>query len=294
MSISDSAEVVPTVTESAPAQAVSAANALEELKAEIDAVPSEEVMRIVADITRASGTCRGAVPKIVKLRSLILKEMPSFPIEKLDKLDKYALAALGAHMAASPSGAAASTVGPLLDEAGPLRQKIFVSADALAEFGIIEATRVARLKSGNGAQDTAEDLMAGAAMILEVWDVAQNKVPISKQQLLRAQELGTDIIFKLGVRNQPEGEPVVSAAAAIRRAKAYTLFVNAYDACQRAVSFLRWDEGDAEQIAPSLFSRASRRKARDAAIDPESPEGPVPAGNSTAAGVAAAAVNPTP
>ena len=36
--------------------------------------------------------------------------------------------------------------------------------------------------------------------------------------------------------------------------------MNAYDACRRAVSYLRWNEGDADAIAPSLFARGGGRK----------------------------------
>ena len=46
------------------------------------------------------------------------------------------------------------------------------------------------------------------------------------------------------------------------RARAYTLF---YDDARRAVIFLRWHEGDADSIAPSLHpgKSASKKKPAD-------------------------------
>ncbi|MBI5479925.1 MAG: hypothetical protein HY906_13755 [Deltaproteobacteria bacterium] len=44
-----------------------------------------------------------------------------------------------------------------------------------------------------------------------------------------------------------------------RRDRAFTLLVNAYDTFQRAVTYLRWNEGDAGTIAPSLFDYRSGR-----------------------------------
>jgi hypothetical protein len=46
----------------------------------------------------------------------------------------------------------------------------------------------------------------------------------------------------------------------VQRARAFTLLVNAYDACRQALAYLRWKEGDAESIAPSLFKKRPGRK----------------------------------
>lgn len=43
--------------------------------------------------------------------------------------------------------------------------------------------------------------------------------------------------------------------------RAYSLFVRAYDQCRRAVSYLRWEEGDADDEPPSLFANRGPRKA---------------------------------
>jgi hypothetical protein len=76
------------------------------------------------------------------------------------------------------------------------------------------------------------------------------------------------------------------AAAATRRARAFTLFMNAYDACRRVVAFLRWNEGDADSIAPSPFLKGARRRATEvvdvgAATDPAGTALP-PVGGQTA------------
>ena len=65
--------------------------------------------------------------------------------------------------------------------------------------------------------------------------------------------------------------------------KAFTLFARAYDQCRRLVSYLRWDTGDAESIAPSIYVRKRRRNGEEAADSPES-EQPVvtPNGNGVA------------
>lgn len=70
-------------------------------------------------------------------------------------------------------------------------------------------------------------------------------------------------------------------ANALERQQAYTLFVNAYDQIRRAISFLRWDQGDADEIAPSLFGGKKRRAATEA--EPPVDSAPTPTTGAAAA-----------
>lgn len=60
-----------------------------------------------------------------------------------------------------------------------------------------------------------------------------------------------------------------------RRQRAFTLFVRAYEECRRAATYLRWHEDDADDIAPSLWTKRNRRTAAapDAMPDTERPTG---------------------
>jgi len=44
-------------------------------------------------------------------------------------------------------------------------------------------------------------------------------------------------------------------AAADARNRVFTLLTRRYDQVRRAVVFLRWDEGDADRIVPSLYKK---------------------------------------
>lgn len=71
----------------------------------------------------------------------------------------------------------------------------------------------------------------------------------------------------------PTGAEPGAMSANERRQRAFTLFARAYDECRRAATYLRWQEGDADELVPSLYSgrNASRR-------GPEEPEPAIPAG----------------
>lgn len=87
------------------------------------------------------------------------------------------------------------------------------------------------------------------------------------------------MLTTLGEREQ--GASRVPAAEL--RLRALTDLVRRYDEIRRMVSYLRWNEGDADDIAPSLYARRPGRKAQD---DTQStPVAPVTNGTTPAAPV---------
>ena len=69
---------------------------------------------------------------------------------------------------------------------------------------------------------------------------------------------------------EPESdtEPLVEPSGArFVRAQAYTLFVRTYDECRRAVTYLRWRQGDALQIVPPLRPRRTAHRSMGASLD---------------------------
>ncbi|AUX37251.1 MULTISPECIES: hypothetical protein [Sorangium] len=272
-----------TKKKSAPARPSApdeAAEAFAQIEPELDRI--EKVVPINVDIPRAVAVAVGAVPHLKALRARFLEELPRFPIEALDKLMSYALGAWYAHLLALPAGPGQDGLKPLLEEASALRADLLVAAEALAHKGFVDAGRVAEIRSGNGHLDTANDLVALAALFGESWGAVKHKTTVEWPDVERASKLGPELLVALGARNQP-GVPAPKAAdPADRRARAFTLLVRAYDQCRRGVTYLRWVEGDYDAIAPSLFAgRGGARRgapAKDEATD-EGAEGE-PAGES--------------
>ncbi|MEJ7729867.1 MAG: hypothetical protein WKG00_11665 [Polyangiaceae bacterium] len=250
-----------------------ASAAYAKLQAEIDAVPETKLLRINVDIPKTVSMVLGAWPAISSLREKVIAEAAGFPIDQLDKLPDYAFAALYTHLLAMPASSSSSPVQPMLEEAVALREDLLVAADALVHVGIFDGPRVAEIRKGSGHVDIASDLVALAALFDDKWDAVANKTAATREAIDRAAALGAELITALGARFLPSGEALPVAAAATRRARAFTLFMNAYDACRRVVAFLRWNEGDADSIAPSPFLKGARRRGTEvvdvgAATDP--------------------------
>jgi hypothetical protein len=73
-----------------------------------------------------------------------------------------------------------------------------------------------------------------------------------------------------------ERTPAAIAEVSLTRQRAFTLLVRVYDHMRRGVSYLRWDEGDVDTIAPSLYAGRNTARRRSGTDIPTTPETPVP------------------
>jgi len=154
---------------------------------------------------------------------------------------------------------------------------VLSDAEALARRKLIDASVVSDIRAGQGHVDMANDLVALSALFSNNWDEIQGKTAATEAEVARAGKLGPLILAALGMREQ--GAAVAPAEAAARKARAFTLFVRAYDETRRAVSYLRWPERDADEFAPSLYKGRGRRGgAVEGAEEGEGEAGPGEAG----------------
>ncbi|NUQ75530.1 MAG: hypothetical protein HUU21_18450 [Polyangiaceae bacterium] len=142
----------------------------------------------------------------------------------------------------------------------------------------LDRKSVEAIRAGQGNLDTANDLVALAALYSSAWAQVENRSPVEWAQVERAAKLGPSILVALGARDQPAAKVSDTFNASERRDRAYTLFARAYDQCRRAASYLRWDDGDADAFAPSFFANRGNRKpgseTDDSASAPAAPENP--------------------
>jgi len=257
---------VPSTDASPPPAAAStpspqeASAAFARIEPELASLDPRELVRITSDVGKSVSMGLGAVPGMMALRAEIVRRMPEHPIDALDKLSDYALAAWYAHILANTIPSEDTLIQTLHKEAIPLRARLLVCAEGFAHFGIFDVARVDEVRGGTGYLDAATDLVALAAMFREKWALIASKALVEKHEIDRASQLGTELLMAHGARVQPSAE-ATPAEAADRRVRAFTLFLNAYDVCRQAVSYVRWKEGDADRIAPSVFVRARGRRA---------------------------------
>ena len=251
-----------------------AAEALERVRKEAEALREDELATINMDIPVAVSTALGALANVRAMREEVVTELPKHPIESIDRLDTYAYAAWYAHLLALPASTSPAIVKTLEDEATPLREDLLGDAESLARRKKLDAKTVAEIRAGSGQVDKANDLVALAALFTHKWADIHDKTTATEAEIQRAAELGPLLLAALGVREV--GAATAPNEAADLRKRAFTLFVNAYDQCRRAAAYLRWDEGDADELVPSLWKGRGGRPA------PKAPAAPAEGGGTPA------------
>jgi hypothetical protein len=122
---------------------------------------------------------------------------------------------------------------------------------------------VAAIRQGAGHLDTANDLVELSMLFRDERATLAGKTQVTDAEAERADELGFLIIDALGQRDV--GTDGLSAPAKHEedRLKAFWLFHNTYEESRRAMAFVRWYEGDADLLVPSLFSGRRRRSTTE-------------------------------
>ena len=277
---SPTAPVAPTPT---PTAVLSYRDAFQKALPAAQALDPNDLITINIDIPTAITMAVGALPEIMALRDRVATELPKFDLKHFDDLQTYTLATGHAHAVYMGASAPPEALLQLNEKGMALRDTLYSDATALANRGIISGDRLGDFKANVGYKNLAFDLLGLSAILRQNWELISSKTAIMLTELDQADSIGEQLVNALGAREQA---PAAAAEVAQQRQRIFTLFTKSYDQVRRAVSYLRWDDGDVERVSPSLYSgRATgRRKA-----DPAAPGTSIPApatGNTAAPGAA--------
>lgn len=243
-----------------------AEKAYERVKAELEALPVDELSPVNLDIVSATSIALGVADRIGAHRERMSK-LPEFDIRSVDNLIDYAKATWYVYVnnlpAPEPSDAA-----QLMSETAALRSKMLMWAVPLVGAGKFDEGAVAKIREGSGNKDTPSDLVALVGLYRSKWDEVKSMCGITEDDLNRGAQIGP-AAFALVSRREFQESGMSDGTLRVRRA--WTLLDRAYNQCRRALGFLRFDDGDADTLAPSL-----RRNTGRPSPSPEQPHPPAP------------------
>jgi hypothetical protein len=235
-------------------------DAYQTLLEEMRAIPADKLMIVNLDIPTAVTTVLGALPQVRAIRAQVVATMPQFDIARFDKLEAYTLAVGYANSLYLAASQPSESLEDLAAEGVTMRDLLVAEATTLSQRRLIDGQRLKELKGANGYRNLAVDLFTLAAMVREVWPTLGGKTTLQLSELDQAETLADKLLTAVGQREQG---PAVIATSAENRQRAFTLFISAYDNVRRVVTFLRWNEDDVDEIAPSLYGKGARRKNND-------------------------------
>jgi hypothetical protein len=244
--------------EAASAVIDTAPQAFASVRHEIEAVPLEMLVRINCDVPHAA-RCGLVAAEHVQPLLPDLAQLIRFDVRPVHMLGAYSLALLHAHSLATEGDGDLPSLPVLVAEAMPLRERLLRTAELLAYFGIVSAEHVAAIRSGLGYASLAEALLALGRMLVELWPRVHDKVMVTREEVDRAITLSAQLQKAIALHEADKSPLQLPSGRRYLRAQAFTLFYRAYEQTRRGVTFLRWDEGDAQGIVPSLYPRRGRR-----------------------------------
>jgi hypothetical protein len=246
-------------------------DAYKRVEADLAALEQQELVQVNLDVTAAVTTVLGVLPEVKALREQIAQHLPTFDLVSFDKLEDYTLALHSAQTDYLTATQPPDDLVELSAEATKARDRLYKDALALAGHGLVDSGPLAQIKGGNGYKVMAQDLEILSRVMNASWDKIQGKSATTVEHLQTASRMSTRLMRIVGLREQG---PAILAAAADHRLRAFTKMLFVYEDARRAVGYLRARQGDADNIAPSLYPGRPRRRSTEEPATPATDNSP--------------------
>lgn len=237
-------------------------DALERAIPETAQLTHQDLLPLNLDPLATASMIQAVLPGIIELKpqiSILLRELDLKPI---DQLDLYALALIQSHIDYVSIKSPPDVFYAWMRET-ELRERLVFDIKALAHRGLLAGIPQSQLRTFKGYKNVARDILTFANLLRASWNTISAKCVVSKAELDRAEVLAEELIRLRGHREHSSRS---LEDAALRRQQVFTVLMNAYSQARKAVTFVRWEIGDADRIAPSPYSgkRVSRKPPKPA------------------------------
>jgi hypothetical protein len=276
----------PFMLEDKVSAEVLGSDVLQRLLPELQAIPTGDLVQINLDVPAAVATVLGVSPRIRAHRGAVQALMPTFDMALFDKLEDYAIALNDVHGTYLTATKPADELAEALEKATELRAILLADATALMHRGVLDSNALAQLQGPLGYKNLATDLHLLAKALGAVLARAEGKSGITAVELERATRLHQHIYRLVGLRQQ--SEPAANAAGNLRQ-RAFTALLHCYDHVRRGITALRWAEGDADEVAPSLYSTQGGNRKKQPVPASEQPPKASPSAHAASDATAASA-----
>ncbi len=241
----------------------------------LKALPAEKVRRLIVNVPSAVALLLTAYARIAPMRAQLVQALPQFDATQLDKLQDYALALRDADVLYAAEPASPAELATVAEEAIDTRGRLSADVDALTLRGLLDATQLDKCTNSPAHKDVAKDLLILVAVLHINFATIQGHCGVTEPELDRAAKVAGRLLRLVGER---DNGPITTQQSSDLRDRAFTICDNAYDEVRRALHWVRWEEDDADTIAPSLYAGRKRRpSAEDAIAAPATPATQAPA-----------------
>lgn len=242
---------------------LSTEQALEQVRAELLAMPEGHVLRA----TRASpwttaASVEAAVLKTAAHRDALIALCGERARTVLDGLPIYARAVVLAAIEARAT-APGNNIAELHDAVRDAYDLIITELNSLVMRKVLDASVIAPARGIRGYAKAIESTRVAVFVARKHWGTIVGKTQLT-EAILHEADGHADRLQRAII----DRDHRVSRAPAIElRARALSKLLSEYDELRRMLTYLRWHQGDYDELAPSPF--ANRRRARRAREEDE-------------------------
>lgn len=230
----------------------------ERLLPEALALKEESLVPVNVDIPSALLTVMSVARKLPSLKSG-LQALPWFPLPEVLCLPEYVLALYSAHLRFVAANEPLTSFWELLARARESRRLLLLDAKLLMSCGTLSAGLLRELSRTRGYKSVAFDLAKLSQLYRDNWELVQGRTGVREHEIEACRNLALTLVDAI---SRKEGKcPQVAAAMSIRQ-RMFVLLAGVYDELRRGVSYMRWHEGDADRLVPSLYRKGRASKGK--------------------------------
>ena len=170
-------------------------------------------------------------------------------------------------------------VAALAEEGAKVLELISADLRTLMLRGVLPAGALDGVAPSPGYQALAKNLRTISSVARDNWSLIEGRSGLGIEDVKRASEISTAIYQQTAERTNDD--PAV-AALHLLRDQTFTLLMDAYEELRRAIGYLRYHQGDADDITPSLYAGRGGRPRQGEKVaangskpqmaEPQSPE----------------------
>ncbi|AKF03950.1 hypothetical protein DB32_001099 [Sandaracinus amylolyticus] len=222
-------------------------------------LPTEKVKRdLRLDVKVTGAIVSGAIPLIMQHRDAIAAQFGEEGVASLDELQGLVYACIQAEIEVT-NAESGTEVAELAARVSQSHRYLVNELESLAFRKLLDASRIDPGRPIQGYRPLVTSTLTLIDLARTILPEVGGKTSLTIETLVDIERVATEMFDTLNARDRGvpriAGAPRISAAEL--RTRALSHLVSVYDQVRRMLTYVRWAEGDADAIAPSLY--AARR-----------------------------------
>jgi hypothetical protein len=226
-------------------------------KAEMDAISADRLVGVDVDIPIVAQVVLGRMPRILALRSAVASSLADFDMRAIDRLELYVRSMTYAHWLYQSTRVSIDRLREWLEQWPPAHDRLVAEASRLLSSHVLDRSCFDDCPNPRRCLDG----MTGAQRLCCLFNLNWRRIECVTS--IRWEEIAhAEVVAELAsiVAEHNDDLQEAEAVLTLNRQRAFALFLTNYDQVRRVTQFIRWGEGDVDDIAPALRRQVTRRR----------------------------------